>query len=107
MEIDFDFEKKPTLSAPPNIKLQNSTLPVERNVDDDTVQPIIIKKSSKPLSGIKPSMQIPLNNDVIKMSKTTKQQTMSKIRRPQLTNYALNDGSNLGVKLGFNPTLFS
>jgi hypothetical protein len=41
-----------------------------------------------------------------KMSRTTKQQTLSTIRRPQLTNYALNEG-NLGVKLGFNPSFFS
>jgi hypothetical protein len=42
------------------------------------------------------------------MSRTTKQQTLSTIRRPQLTNYALNDrDGNLGVRLGFNPSIFS
>ena len=41
------------------------------------------------------------------MSRTTKQQTISTTKKPQLTNYAMNEGSNLGVKLGFHPTLFS
>jgi hypothetical protein len=52
-------------------------------------------------------MPIPLGKDTNKMSRTTKHQTLSTIRKPQLTNYALNEGTNLGVKLGFQPTLFS
>jgi hypothetical protein len=52
-------------------------------------------------------MPVSLLKDPIKMSRTTKQQTISTIKRPQLTNYALNEGNNLGVKLGFHPTLFS
>jgi hypothetical protein len=79
---------------------------VERNVDDDTVQPIIIKKSSKNDASNQFSMPVTLNKD-IKLSRSTKQQTLTSIRRPQLTNYALNESNNLGVKLGFNPTLFS
>jgi hypothetical protein len=51
-------------------------------------------------------MPVPLNKDGIKMSRTTKQ-TITTVKRPQLTNYALNEGNNLGVKLGFQPTLFS
>lgn len=30
VEIDFDFEKKPTLSAQPVIKVQSSVLPIEK-----------------------------------------------------------------------------
>jgi hypothetical protein len=52
-------------------------------------------------------MPVPLMKDQIKQSRTTKQQTISTVKRPQLTNYALNEGTNLGVKLGFHPTLFS
>ena len=52
-------------------------------------------------------MPIVLTKDAIKGSRTTKQQTISTAKRPQLTNYALNEGANLGVKLGFQPTLFS
>lgn len=63
-------------------------LPVEKNVDDDAAQPIIIKKSSKPFEGS--SMPIPLGKDTNKMSRTTKQQTISTVKKPQLTNYALN-----------------
>jgi hypothetical protein len=52
-------------------------------------------------------MPISFNKD-IQRSRVTKQQTISTaVRRPQLTNYALNEGTNLGVKLGFQPTLFS
>lgn len=105
MEIDFEFEKKPTLSAAPALKIHPSMLPPERNVDDDAAQPIIIKKSSKPVEGN--SMPLPLNKEGTKGSRTTKQQTISTVKRPQLTNYALNEGNNLGVKLGFQPTLFS
>ena len=72
------------------------------------MQPIIIKKSSKPLADVQgQSMPVSLLKDQTKMSRTTKQQTISTTKKPQLTNYALNEGSNLGVKLGFHPTLFS
>lgn len=37
---------------------------------------------------------------------TQKQPSLSTIRKPQLTNYALNE-ANLGVQMGMNPTLFS
>ena len=80
-------------------------LPVQKNVDDDTAQPIIIKKSAKPVEGH--SMPVPLTKDMTKGSRTTKQQTITTVRRPQLTNYAMNEGGSLGVKLGFQPTLFS
>jgi hypothetical protein len=63
-------------------------LPIEKNIDDDTVQPIIIKKSAKPAEG--QSMPVSLLRDAAKMSRTTKQQTISTAKRPQLTNYALN-----------------
>jgi predicted oxidoreductase len=83
-------------------------LPIEKNVDDDVAQPIIIKKSSKPFENSNfHSMPVALLKEPIKNSRTTKQQTISTVKRPQLTNYALNEGSNLGVKLGFHPTLFS
>ena len=52
-------------------------------------------------------MPVSLLKDQTRMSRTTKQQTISTTKKPQLTNYALNEGSNLGVKLGFHPTLFS
>ena len=74
-------------------------------MDDDAAQPIIIKKSAKPAESH--SMPIPLAKDATKGSRTTKQQTISTVKRPQLTNYAINEGGNLGVKLGFQPTLFS
>jgi hypothetical protein len=77
-------------------------------VDDDVAQPIIIKKSAAAHdSGHGFSMPVSLLKDPIKMSRTTKQQTISTAKRPQLTNYALNEGSNLGVRLGFNPMLFT
>ena len=81
----------------------------EKNIDDDAAQPIIIKKSSKQPEHNSGSMPMPFNKDIQK-SRTTKQhqQTISTaVKRPQLTNYALNEGTNLGVKLGFQPTLFS
>ena len=52
-------------------------------------------------------MPVPISVGGVKGSRTTKQQTISSTRRPQLTNYALNESSHLGVKLGFHPTLFS
>ena len=107
MEIKLDFELKPTLSLPPTFKSTLCTLPTEKNVDDDAVQPIIIKKSSKPLEGQGSAMPIPITVGGIKQSRTTKQQTISSTRRPQLTNYAMNESNHLGVKLGFHPTLFS
>lgn len=45
----------------------------------------------------------------IKMDDNGQQQvqpSLVTVRRPQLTNYALND-ANLGVKLGFHPALFT
>lgn len=92
----------------PVIKPHISLLPTEKNVEDDAVQPIIIKKSSRPIEDKGHSMPVGLLKDhQQKMSRTTKQQTITSVKRPQLTNYALNEGSNLGVKLGFQPTLFS
>ncbi len=76
-------------------------------MDDDAVQPIIIKQSSKPLENQGQTMPIGLLKDQTKISRTTKRQTISTVKRPQLTNYAMNEGSSLGVKLGFQPTLFS
>ena len=32
--------------------------------------------------------------------------SLSTLRKPQLTNYALNE-ANLGVKMGMNPSIFS
>ena len=53
-------------------------------------QPIIIKKSSKQPNPNSSSMPIPFNKETQK-SRATKQQTISTaVRRPQLTNYALN-----------------
>lgn len=95
------------MSTQPTLKINTTVLPIEKNVDDDAVQPIIIKQSSKPFESQGQSMPVSLLKDPVKMSRTTKQQTISTVKRPQLTNYALNEGNNLGVKLGFHPTLFS
>lgn len=37
---------------------------------------------------------------------TGKHPSISTIRKPQLTNYALNE-ANLGVQMGMNPSIFS
>ena len=39
-------------------------------------------------------------------SNNFKQPSLSTIRKPQLTNYALNE-ANLGVQMGMNPSIFS
>jgi hypothetical protein len=48
------------------------------------------------------------NHEALKNSRSTTKQTttMNTIKKPQLTNYALNE-VNLGIKLGMNNTLFS
>jgi hypothetical protein len=44
--------------------------------------------------------------DSINKSMNTGKPTLSTIRKPQLTNYALNE-ANLGVQMGMNPSMFS
>jgi hypothetical protein len=52
-------------------------------------------------------MSMNRHNDMLKNSRSTKQATtLNSIRKPQLTNYAMNE-ANLGLKLGMNNTLFS
>lgn len=46
------------------------------------------------------------NNEILKNSRTSKQTTLNTIKRPQLTNYAMNE-ANLGIKVGISNTLFS
>jgi hypothetical protein len=53
-----------------------------------------------------PQLTMKKNNDFLKNSRSTKQTTLNTIKRPQLTNYAMNE-ANLGIKLGMNNTLFS
>ena len=66
-------------------------LPSEKNVEDDAAQPIVIKKSSKQPEIPFSSMPVSFNKDAAQKSRATKQQTISTaVRRPQLTNYALN-----------------
>ncbi len=50
----------------------------------------------------------PINrqSELLKNSRSTKQTTLNTIKKPQLTNYALNE-ANLGLKVGMNNTLFS
>lgn len=45
-------------------------------------------------------------NEMLKNSRSTKQTTLNTIKKPQLTNYAMNE-VNLGLKVGMNNTLFS
>ena len=42
---------------------------------------------------------------MLKNSRSTKQTTLNTIKKPQLTNYALNE-VNLGLKVAMNNTLF-
>lgn len=100
--MEFDFEQKPTLSTLPTIKITAAPLPSEKNVDDDVSQPIIIKKSKNEFNN-----KLNSTKDSINKSLNTKPQpSLSTIRKPQLTNYALNE-ANLGVQMGMNPSIFS
>lgn len=71
-------------------------------MEDDVSQPIIIKKSKNEvknkLNSTKDSINRSINNN--------KHPSLSTIRKPQLTNYALNE-ANLGVQMGMNPSIFS
>lgn len=46
------------------------------------------------------------NNEMLKNSRTSKQTTLHTVKRPQLTNYAMNE-ANLGLKVGLSNSLFS
>ncbi len=47
-----------------------------------------------------------VNLEHLKNSRSTKQTTLNTIKKPQLTNYALNE-ANLGLKVAMSNTLFS
>lgn len=103
MELQFDFEQKPTLSTIASIKMTSAPLANERNVEDDVTQPIIIKKSK--LAEVKHKLNS-TKDSLNKSLNTAKPASLSTIRKPQLTNYALNE-ANLGVQMGMNPSIFS
>ncbi len=65
-------------------------------------QPIIIKKSKNEFKNKLNSTKDSINRS----TNTGKQPSLSTIRKPQLTNYALNE-ANLGVQMGMNPSIFS
>ena len=75
-------------------------IPSEKNVDDDATQPIIIKQSSihsnKMIKGHHDAghklntTKDSLNIKKSRMTTNFKQPSLSTIRKPQLTNYALN-----------------
>ena len=115
--MEFDFEQKPTLSTLPSIKMTSAPIPSEKNVDDDATQPIIIKQSSinsntkLRKNHHEPTNKLNTTKDSVninrsRMTTNFKQPSLSTIRKPQLTNYALNE-ANLGVQMGMNPSIFS
>lgn len=83
-------------------------------MEDDASQPIIIKQSSaqvKHKKVIDASKKLNTTKDSMNFSKSRmttnfKQPSLSTIRKPQLTNYAMNE-ANLGVQMGMNPSIFS
>lgn len=86
----------------PPIKNTSKNLATQKNVEDDISQPIIIKQSKNILYNKK----LNSTKDSINKSMNTGKPTLSTIRKPQLTNYALNE-ANLGVQMGMNPSMFS
>ena len=59
---------------------------------------------NKPMNGA--SKQILQTTKDTAQSRGTNNYSFSSVRRPQLTNYAMNE-ANLGVQVGLNPTIFS
>jgi hypothetical protein len=85
--------------------MTSGVLPSEKNVEDDTMQPIIIKKSkNKEQQKNQMNMRNDNKNNNYRSGKVMKNENISYIKKPQLTNYAMNS-AKLGVQIGINPTI--